>query len=287
MSADTLPSAYPDRPIRPLPKRRLLGKLSKEAANAIEYPPAPASTTPLFLYPFNQRDEDSESNPSRERATSQPWRTGVGAESDDEEINVRRDVLSRSAPDHAGHLSHTLPKQDNIKNAIPQAPVSAVSSTDGYYDPFELTNNKKKRKIPSTGDSAINGGHGLHDGMLGGDYDGTTTHSVEGYGDGSSPTASPYYGSGSIASGTQHISGPGRGRYGRVRNGRSPLGALSDSSNNWAGRSGKLRPSQWTPQTSKTALIFSRLIFPLILDWWWWKHRWCLLLHLRPLSVFS
>ncbi|CAI6094147.1 unnamed protein product, partial [Clonostachys chloroleuca] len=38
---------------------------------------------------------------------------------------------------------------------------SAPSSVDGY-DSFENTNNKKKRKIPSAGDSVLNSAHGLN-----------------------------------------------------------------------------------------------------------------------------
>ena len=37
-------SVYPDRPIRPLPKRPLRSRLSQEAADSILYPPAPPAT---------------------------------------------------------------------------------------------------------------------------------------------------------------------------------------------------------------------------------------------------
>jgi hypothetical protein len=161
-------------------------------------------------------------------------------------------VLSRPAPGSSGSHQRLPPKPAHGRHPNSQPPLSAGSSADGYYDPFEITNNKKKRKIPSAGDSALNGSHSLHDGVLGSEPPSTPVQSIEGHGDTSPATSTPYYGCGSFASGGQNVSGPGRGRYGRVRNGRSPLRALSDSTNNWAGRNGKLRPSQWTSQTSKS-----------------------------------
>jgi hypothetical protein len=59
-----------------------------------------------------------------------------------------------------------------------------------------------------------------------------------------------YYSTGGSPLTSQGISGPGRGRYGRVRSARSPLGTLSDGSNNWSnGRPAKPQSPQWA--TSK------------------------------------
>ncbi|KAI4154120.1 MAG: hypothetical protein LQ341_000411 [Variospora aurantia] len=112
---------------------------------------------------------------------------------------------------------------------------SSQDSVDGY-DSFENTNNKKKRKIPTSG--SLGGHHSSLSAEMASmgistnrecevsqaEMDGGIGH---------------YYGSGSSAvpaasSGTG-ISGAGRGRYGRnvarVPSGRSPLGASTNGSN--------------------------------------------------------
>src|SRR5579862_2411484 len=55
-SADTTSSVYPNRPIRPLPKRRLRSRLAPDIAETILYPPAPSTTTPLFYFPYSYAD---------------------------------------------------------------------------------------------------------------------------------------------------------------------------------------------------------------------------------------
>ena len=51
MSPDTVSSLFPERPIRPLPKRRLRERLSPEVADAIKYPASTLDNVPLFYYP--------------------------------------------------------------------------------------------------------------------------------------------------------------------------------------------------------------------------------------------
>lgn len=278
MSADTVSSSHPDRPIRPLPKRRLRERLSPEVADSIQYPPTPQNTTPLFYYTYSTRDDETEplSSHGRERfsdrGTSQGRRTGGGAESDEDDFGTRRNAPGRLGADSSGYPQRLPLRQDNGRHSNSQPPLSAASSADGYYDPFEMTNNNKKRKIPTAGDTALNGSHGIHDVVLGADPSATPVQSIEGQGETSPATSTPYYGCGSFASGAQNVSGPGRGRYGRVRNGRSPLRALSDSTNNWAGRNGKLRPSQLPLQTSKLPLpLPSFLLLLLLLLLLFWK----------------
>jgi len=253
MSADTMSSLFPDRPIRPLPKRRLRERLSPDVADSIQYPPAPQSTTPLFYYPYSPREDDSEAAPygrreSRPGLQGPAGRNGLGIDNDDDDAARMSRIasLAISMSGSLGRPSRTSGKKDHGK-----PPQSAASSADGYYDPFEITNNKKKRKIPTAGDTALTGSHGSHDGIHGPESPGTPIQSIEGHGDLSSPASSSYYGHGGFASGAHNVSGPGRGRYGRVRNGRSPLRALSDSSSNWVGRNGKLRPSPWVAPSSK------------------------------------
>lgn len=256
MSADTVSSLFPDRPIRPLPKRRIRERLSPDVADSIQYPPTPHTTTPLFYYPCSPRDEDTEPA-SYGRRESRPGLSGptsskgLGTDNGDDAARMSRIAgQAVSMSDSMGRPTRTTVKQEHVKQLSSQPPQSAASSADGYYDPFEITNNKKKRKIPTAGDATLNGSHGSHDGLHGPESPGMPLQSVEGHLD-SSHSPSSYYGSGGFASSSHNVSGPGRGRYGRVRNGRSPLRALSDSSNNWAGRNGKLRPSQWVSPSSE------------------------------------
>ena len=51
--ADTVSHAYPDRPIRPLPKRRLRSRLPSEVADSILYPTGLGSSRPLFQVPYD------------------------------------------------------------------------------------------------------------------------------------------------------------------------------------------------------------------------------------------
>src|SRR4051794_7138445 len=43
-----------------LPKRRLRERLSPEAAESIQYPPAPRIVSPLFQYPYTLRDDEAD-----------------------------------------------------------------------------------------------------------------------------------------------------------------------------------------------------------------------------------
>lgn len=263
MASDTMPSTpiyhseRPDRPIRPLPKRRLRERLSPEVAGSIKYPPAPQSTPALFSYPCNLKGgllEEESSSATRDTQSNvsgrhTPRRHDLGAEGDLDEVNVRRAVVARPPTESLGRPPRLLQKPDipGQGQQQQQPPPSAASSADGY-DSFENTNNKKKRKIPTAGE--MNGAHGLSDHGL------NDAHSVAGgvaviperSGENGGSITAPYYGTGNFVSSGQNISGPGRGRFGRARNGRSPLQTLSDVSGNWSGRSPKSRPSPWSPQ---------------------------------------
>ncbi|KAK3363473.1 hypothetical protein B0T25DRAFT_587413 [Lasiosphaeria hispida] len=264
MSADTVSSLYPDRPIRPLPKRRLRERLSPEVADSIQYPPVPHNITPLFPYPYPLRDDEPDlGSVSREGATEaeprQPRRNGVGIESDEDDAALRRGVANRAGPDPSGCLSRPPLKTEHGRHTSVHLPLSATSSVDGY-DLLENTNNKKKRKIPTAGDAALNSVHAVN-GSSGSSGSLTTVNQpTEGHGGAPNSTSTPYYGSGSFASGGQNVPGSGRGRYGRPRSGRSPLRPLSDSTNNWAGRNGKLRPAQWVSGASENTGIISTAI---------------------------
>lgn len=247
MSSPDPASPYPDRPIRPLPKRPLRERISPDVAQSITYPPAPKTTTPLFYYGYNPREETGPSgvvesqHPTERKRVDEAERNyisrrnGDTVDSDEDEQAYRSRVYSRPSADAAGRSYRYVQKPDP-KYQNPQPPTSAASSVDGY-DSFENTNNKKKRKIPTPGDSSLTGVH-LSSDLAGMGISGPEDLN-EDIGSGVSSYHSPGVGQG--------ISGPGRGRYGRVRNGRSPLGTLSDATSNWGnGRSTKQRQSPWT-----------------------------------------
>ncbi|OLN96346.1 hypothetical protein CCHL11_00595 [Colletotrichum chlorophyti] len=263
MSPESVSSLFPQRPIRPLPKRRLRERLSPEVADSIEYPPANHNSSPLFYYPHVVRDEA----PSRSGAmngtsrgvaaheSSPKGHMGIG-ESDEEELALSSSkVVRRSHPEILNRASAMPPKPEHSRHPNPQPPPSTTSSADGY-ESFENTNNKKKRKIPTAGDSALSGGHSLADLASIGV---TTVTSPNEHGDLAGPVSPSYYGAGNFVANNQGISGPGRGRFGRSRNGRSPLRALSDAANNWAGRGAKIRPPQWATSSDNPGIISSAI----------------------------
>ncbi|KAK1750268.1 hypothetical protein QBC47DRAFT_310338 [Echria macrotheca] len=265
MSTETMSSLFPDRPIRPLPRRRLRERLSPEVANSIHYPEPPKPANSLFSYPFALRSDEtgvSDTVLGRERGNAGGPRPpkDLPHEQDGEESALRQDLVSRLPQDIAGRLTRPSIKTntEHGRSTNPQLPLSAASSADGY-DSLENTNNKKKRKIPTTADAALSNGHSLAEIDIGPLSLSSPSHSTETYGE--SPATSPLCnGLGSQGPGSQNLAGPGRGRYGRPRSGRSPLRPLSDSTNNWAGRNGKLRPAQWTPGTSENLGIISTAI---------------------------
>ncbi|KAG9237666.1 hypothetical protein BJ875DRAFT_369491 [Amylocarpus encephaloides] len=236
-------SPFPDRPIRPLPKRRLRERLSPDIADSIKYPPAPKTTTHLFHPPYNVRGEgvpngvvESQHPGGRERVGEMECgyitrKCGDELDSDEDDAAYRSRIYSRHSETSTGRSYRYVQKTEN-KTSNPQPPASSASSADSY-DSFENTNNKKKRKIPTPGDSSLNGGH-LSDVLASLGISDATPEYV------SSPVGA--YHNPTVAA-SQGLSGPGRGRYGRVRNGRSPLRALSDS--NW-GNSRTVKPRHWS-----------------------------------------
>lgn len=246
MSPDTS-SPYPDRPIRPLPKKPLRERLSPDVAQSIKYPPAPKTTTPLFYYGYNSREDEGSNglmepqHPSeRERAAEVERnyisrRNGDDLDSEDDEHGYRSRIVYQRHSALDPIRSYRYVQKPDSKHSNPQPPRSTASSADAdSYDSFENTNNKKKRKIPTPGDSSLNGAH------LSSDLAGMGISGPEDLAEDVGPGVyqSPGFGQG--------ISGPGRGRYGRIRNGRSPLRTLSDASSNWGnGRIPKHRLPQW------------------------------------------
>ncbi|KAI4866148.1 hypothetical protein F4820DRAFT_447275 [Hypoxylon rubiginosum] len=254
MSPESSSPLFPDRPIRPLPKRRLRERLSPDVADSIQYPPAPQTATPLFGYPYSSKDDLAglgpdppnvahRENPAELGQEASLRRNGLGAEQDDHALlgQARRAFVPRPIHDPPGHAIRVPLRQNQGRQANPQPPPSTTSSADGY-DSFENSNNKKKRKIPTAGETILNGTHVLNDlGALG--VSSGTAAGDDGSLEASGVASATYYQPGGPTTNGQGISGPGRGRYGRVRNGRSPLRVLSDPNSIWGSRSSnKLRP---------------------------------------------
>lgn len=228
-SPDTASPMYPDRPIRPLPKRRLRARLSPEQAESIVYPPAPPSTTPLFNFPYSPADNRGSPRVERRRGESDHHACHCGhnhSELESEEDEDERGAALASSPSY--HYSRNLSGKPVAGSGYPK-PGSTSSSADGY-ESFENTNNKKKRKIPNMGStsthhtnlSAEMAGMGIshpHDAVALDDGDGPGRY----YG---SAPATPQH----SASGTG-ISGAGRGRFGRSASGRSERRVLGNSTN--------------------------------------------------------
>ncbi|KAJ2897543.1 uncharacterized protein MKZ38_004615 [Zalerion maritima] len=261
MSSDTMSSLYPDRPIRPLPKRRLRERLSPEEVDSIKYPPAPEANPPLFYYPASDHQDSPPCNGASDGAGDRARvfrRNGMSStnESDDEER-----PRTVAIPWPSSQAIPRLSRKDNSRNtATANPPTSTGSSADGY-DSLENTN-KKKRKIPSPGEHVLNGGHTLAE-ISSLSISHSSGHDSA---DGALTSTSHHSGSGStlMSSSSQGMSGPGRGRFGRTRNGRSPLRALSETTSNWVGRTGKVRPLQValhqdTPATEGSGIISSAI----------------------------
>ncbi|KAG6005445.1 hypothetical protein E4U21_007914 [Claviceps maximensis] len=278
MAPDTVSSLFPDRPIRPLPKRRLRERLSPEVADSISFPPSTQGTLPLFHYlPYSLKEQRSPftinvSIPIRtsdiedDEPANATQQTGTHDDSLRDGYSKHRSLfMTISRPEVLSRTSRESSRQENSRHAGPQVSQpqhSASSSLDGY-DSFENTNNKKKRKIPSAGDLSVNGTHGLGS-------------EISALALSSGPTASGTAGhhgtdkihhgsSGNVllagyAGNNQGFSGSGRGRLGRSRNCRSPLRTLSDCNNNsWPTRTPKDGGMQWPPAIEGGGIISSAI----------------------------
>jgi hypothetical protein len=234
---DQASPAYPDRPIRPLPKRRLRDRLSAEHQDALALPTQAPNSSPIFGgYPYTQSSE-------RDRPERRPLRAGSGSDNcdcghdhhSDEGDSEEDDEDERQRTMQFGPESLQMTRRDgdyygNGKAAVridwdskPAPPGSTASSADGY-ESFENTNNKKKRKIPQ---SNTGSGHG-HQSTLSADMANMgISHQRDGeFG----PTASEegnYASHTAYAYGHQTVSSsPSGSNSARARPGRSGRGSL-------------------------------------------------------------
>lgn len=249
MSPETISLLFPDRPIRPLPRRRLLERLSRETADSITYPLATHDSISLFCFPsYNLKDESSTQNvepasPLQQGRRSEPGRRlllkGNGSslmKGIDNEFFIRSTPTPRSPPDILNRVTRHSTRPDQRQGSDANAPLSTTSSVDGY-DSFENTNNKKKRKIPIVGDSAVNVIHALtHDGSSLSISAGVQSSLGQVNQGANVQVSAGWTEKNSYATGNQGISGSGRGRLGLPRHGRSPLETLPDTSSSWLWR---------------------------------------------------
>lgn len=228
MPPDRVLSLFPERHIRPLPKRKLREKLSPEAIQTIEYPSVTVHSIPLFHYPTI-----AARGPPHDllKAFGEPKKPPSGLVDTLElvgsngceplAISSTSEIQLQQSPHGDTKFHGPLGHRAYSGQAIP-----AVSSTNGY-ELLENTNNKKKRKIPSASDSSLRGSLFTSSGSveilgLGGRID-----------DGKQATAPTFAVPGSLSMHSDGISGPGRGRLGRTVHTRSPLRTLSDGNTTW------------------------------------------------------
>ncbi|CAG7919246.1 unnamed protein product [Penicillium olsonii] len=234
---DTPSTIYPDRLIRPLPRRTLRSRLSSDAADTIYYPPTPPASQIFYGVSGDSEEAVNESKVYVQQTIetelspevdAHNFETAVELESGDEDgpVVVRRSGVRRSSLSPSTSSSHP-------KFPVDTPPAKSSSSGPDGYDAFENTNNKKKRKIPTPG-------------SLGGHHS-TLSAEFASMGCGSSTPAPPpvpsapadptgtYYGNGNPASPlASGISGSGRGRLGRPIVRSSSRTALSaNAQNGW------------------------------------------------------
>ncbi|KAI9372552.1 hypothetical protein BJX61DRAFT_435686 [Aspergillus egyptiacus] len=215
---DTPSPVYPDRLIRPLPKRTIRSRLSADAADSILYPPAPPATQLFYgacatngdvvndSKVYVQESDGRDQSPGRDHHFA--YDNAVDLDSGDEDGPV---VVRRSAGFRGSSLPPLTPSvqhQASPSNGKGQPAKSSPAGPDGY-DAFENTNNKKKRKIPTPGNM------GSHHSSLSPEFAtmGLAQPTPMSSGDGN---VSTFYGTGSPASPVGNgLSGAGRGRLGR------------------------------------------------------------------------
>ncbi|KAF2663315.1 hypothetical protein BT63DRAFT_124439 [Microthyrium microscopicum] len=159
------PDSSQDRPIKPLPKRRLRDRLSSEQADALVFPSVPENQ-PLFRLaynpetgesadgrkPTNRYDRDGRANGPRGSWEDEQYHEdsqygrGSGSYTESYQKPAKK-AMSRPQGRLASHGKGSMGS-----NSQPPQVESANSSVDGD-EGFENTNNKKKRKIPQSNGS--------------------------------------------------------------------------------------------------------------------------------------
>lgn len=241
---------FPDRPIRPLPKRRIRSRLSLEQADSIVYPPLPQASSPLFTTPkspstrgVGNRYFDGELDGAVEDHDHDHEHVcGCGGDHSDlesEDEDEKASLAQRySWPGRMMRLPRQQLEHGVNRNRVP-LPNSSTSSADGY-ESFENSNNKKKRKIPVSGIMS-SGGMDSIDSVAG-------SHSIDdGHGN-----LEQYYASSAVGGSSPHgagMAGASRGRYARgtirIPNERRPLTTSVNASNAYANSVNSKARREW------------------------------------------
>ena len=253
LSSPDIPSTiFPERLIRPLPRKTLKSRLSVDAVESIEYPPTLPSTS---LPPYSHYGENGEYANDSKLVDQQD--DGFDRDHDHDHDHDHDD--DHDCPHHHNHhhchhdeYENDLDSQDERMApsrqffvSSPRSPrsgrhrYSTMGSTSGPdgYEAFENTNNKKKRKIPTSGSLSLH-----HSAMT----DQLAHIGISGTKDGSADDAY-YAGAHPGNSAGLGVQGAGRGRGGRKLSGRNPLGVSVNGSN---ARSG---PSKYDQNMSANA----------------------------------
>jgi hypothetical protein len=159
---DTTSPVYPDRLIRPLPKRRLRDRLSLQQTEDIVFPSVPNKESRLFSFHLpdvstsNQVKDEVPNRYDAEEARNAHARGGQRRDTGNARQGERVNQL-KSSPRQGSQRQRPQNNKNNAGKSMHSAgdiaPVdSANSSVDGD-EGFENTNNKKKRKIPQSRDT--------------------------------------------------------------------------------------------------------------------------------------
>jgi hypothetical protein len=244
-SPDTPSSVFPDRLIRPLPKRSLKSRLSQDAVEAIEYPPSlPSTSLPTYthysengeylndskvlvqngdLYDendhYHDHDHDHDHNHDHDHC---PHHHHCHHDDDDDELDSADDSSPVALRRAGSYRSSPRSPRSNRHARYGSQPKNSISAPDGY-EAFENTNNKKKRKIPTSGSLS------LHHSSLTSDL---AQLGISGNKDGAGDDR--YAGSSTSGLGVQ---GAGRGHFARRGGPRRPLGVSMNGSNLKSGNS--------------------------------------------------
>lgn len=258
MSPDTVSSLFPDRPIRPLPRRRLRERLSPQGNQSAETPsPSGVNDVPLSCHrPDTARHTRTNINAVGEE-TQEP-RSSNDIHSERSNTLTSAALASKQHGPSSPRFSEERTDgklSDNFGNIIrPKTSDIIQTSTNELpitgHEQRKATNNKKKRKIPSANEVTARSSQfasnefilGLRPGSAADDTsEGTISNNSA-----AEPVLRHNEGISGSGRGGVSISGPGRGRLSRAGNQRCPLRTLSDANSSWPVRSLKPDSNQST-----------------------------------------
>lgn len=244
----TMSPIYPDRPIRPLPKRSLRERMSSEApdktsSHPMAHYPRKSSTYVPYSKTIAERDGPMMRNVLSEINRAIPQAQKQMAEEEKAAYRFRGNEINSEEEGDDDDIGVNYRHQDSSRrgngtikghhyDAEKSHSASSNDSADGY-ESFENTNNKKKRKIPTSGNLPASMSASLSQDLanMGISND---EESVDRADDG----VSHYYSTGTgVNLNGNGISSAARGRYGKPSRrdtpGRVPLHSSMNAPNVW------------------------------------------------------